>query len=417
MTEKTRQKAKQCRMFYLDGEKFKTNTWICFFRIPLKRENATKLALLAEMLKMGTKKFPSRRELEEEAEEMYGAMWDISIVKKGSEGLLLFTLEVLKHIDNEQAADFLQGLIKEPLLEDGIFPKDRLERQKEILKWRLQSLSDNKGEFARRRATELTAEDGTGICADGYIEDLDRITAEELTQFYKDVLTHARTYLFFCGEKDGKKALRMWKKSLELQGNSFWEDRNRKHSTRLPALIREQTQASQTRLILVFTEDAQEQNSALIVWNEILGGYGNALLFRKIREEMGLCYEIRSFIPPLTTMLFVEVGLQAKDAKKTAKEITRIWDDIAENGLERTEIQQAVQNLERKYKEITEDAGRMLDFAAEEALTEKDRSLSEVIEELSEIQEKDIIQEIQKLHLHTCYVLTGEEEKKDETAR
>ena len=417
MTEKTKHRAEQCRMFYLDGEKFKTNTWICFFRIPLKRENATKLALLAEMLKSGTKKFPSRRELEKEAEEMYGAFWDVAVIKKGSDGLLLFTLEVLKHIDQEQAMTFLRELMKEPFLEEGIFPKDRLERQKEIWKRHLQSLSDNKGDFARRRAMELTAEDGAGVCADGYLEDLDAITAEELTEFYKAILTHAKAYLFFCGDKDGKKALRAWKKSLGLQGKSLWEKSGWYPIAKPPALVREQTRAVQTRLVLVFTGDTEKQTPAFLAWNEILGGHGNSLLFRKIREEMGLCYEIRSFILPLTTMLFVEVGLHAKDAKKTAKEITKIWDDAAENGVEKNDLQQAVRNLERKYKETSEDVGRMLDFVAEETLTGKDRSLSEAVAEFSKIQEKDVIKEIQRLRLQLCYVLTGEEEKKDETTR
>ncbi len=405
------------RMFYLDGEKYKTNTWLCFFQVPLTRKNATKLALLSEVLKTGTKKFPSRRKLEEKAEEMYGAFWDISIVKKGEDALLSFTLEVLKHIDHEQAANFLQELIRHSLLQAGSFSEEQLKRQKEVLKRRLESLADDKAAFSRQRAAELTAENGIGICADGYIEDIDDITTEDLRNFYDELLTHSRVYLFFCGDKDGRTALQMWKKSLDLEDGVFWKEEKNTSLSRPPVWIREKTKATQARLILVFTGDGQQQRAALRVWNEILGVGGNSLLFRKIREELGLCYEIRSFVPPLTEMLFIEVGLAAKDVRKAAKEMMKIWNTTMENGIQKRDIRQAVQSLQREYEKIAENAGRMLDFAAEEALTGRNRSLAELLKEISKVREKDILQVIEKLHLQTCYVLTGEESTADETAK
>ena len=56
MRNTTAKKAEQCRMFFVDGKKFKTNALLGFFRVPLRRENATKLALLAEVLQKGTEK-------------------------------------------------------------------------------------------------------------------------------------------------------------------------------------------------------------------------------------------------------------------------------------------------------------------------------------------------------------------------
>lgn len=43
----------RCRIFWLDGKKFRTNLLVLFFDLPLKRETATKTALLAEVLRGG----------------------------------------------------------------------------------------------------------------------------------------------------------------------------------------------------------------------------------------------------------------------------------------------------------------------------------------------------------------------------
>ena len=93
----------RCRIFLLDGKKFRTNLLVLFFELPLKRETTTKTALLAEVLK--------RRNFQkaaEGAEEMYGALWDVSVVKKGDRQLLLFSLETLQAVELEEALSFLR---------------------------------------------------------------------------------------------------------------------------------------------------------------------------------------------------------------------------------------------------------------------------------------------------------------------
>lgn len=44
----------RCRIFFAEGQKFRTNLLVLFFDLPLKRETATKTALLAEVLRQGT---------------------------------------------------------------------------------------------------------------------------------------------------------------------------------------------------------------------------------------------------------------------------------------------------------------------------------------------------------------------------
>ena len=59
----------RCRIFFAEGQKFRTNLLVLFFDLPLKRETATKTALLAEVLRQGEDPTGAARQ----AELLFGA--------------------------------------------------------------------------------------------------------------------------------------------------------------------------------------------------------------------------------------------------------------------------------------------------------------------------------------------------------
>ena len=60
----------------INTNKFKTNLFATFLATPLTRENVTKNALLAAVLRRGTKKIKSQDLISKKLEEMYGASFD-----------------------------------------------------------------------------------------------------------------------------------------------------------------------------------------------------------------------------------------------------------------------------------------------------------------------------------------------------
>lgn len=405
--------AEQCRMFYLDGEKMKTNTWLCVFRVPLQRENATKLALVAEVIKEGTKEFPSNLHLNRRAEELYDAVWDVSVVKKGGDALLSFTLDVLKHIDGREALDFLRELIREPLFLSEEFTEDALDRCKRRLRHRLGAMKDDPAAYARKRCLEETAKgEGVGISADGYEEDLAGIRLENLREFYQDLLYHCRVYLLFCGDKEGRRLLKEWKEKLNLRNKGLWQTSFSRSMEERPSCFRENTAAKQARLVMAFVSEISPCKglySALQVWNEVFGGSGNSLLFGRIREEMGLCYEIRSYLYPMTGILFVEVGARGEDIPKISKEVCRIWDDMEENGIDEKKIEVAVESLRRKCASAQYDAGRLLDITVEQVLTGRERCLFQIMSDLAAVEQVDIKRVMARTRLKNCFILSDKE--------
>ena len=67
----------------IETNQFKTNLYAVFLATPLKRENVTKDALIAAVLRRGTKNIISQDKISKELEEMYGASFDCGIEKTG----------------------------------------------------------------------------------------------------------------------------------------------------------------------------------------------------------------------------------------------------------------------------------------------------------------------------------------------
>lgn len=277
----------RCRIFFAEGQKFRTNLLVLFFDLPLKRETATKTALLAEVLRQGEDPTGAARQ----AELLFGAHWDISVVKKGERQLLLFSLEALKNVETEEMLAFLRERLFAPL-QNG-FTEKTVERQKKILRQKLENQKDDKKAFARRRALEETAK-GTAlaISGDGYAEDLEEIGAEGLLAFYRELLETARVKVFFCGEKDEAllslrqnfkgKAAAEEEAAPDSKGKAeFFERRNRcgtgKASARLSGGCGKQHQRDGTAA----AESASGRRPGFVFVPEAAGG-GGALLRNQI---------------------------------------------------------------------------------------------------------------------------------------
>lgn len=371
MGNTTAKKAEQCRMFFVDGKKFKTNALLGFFRVPLRRENATKLALLAEVLQKGTEKYPSVTAVAAAAEECYGALWQVQIIKKDGEAWLSFSMEVSKHVSEKEVLDFLLQLMKHPKRTENLFPAETVERCKAILRRRLEAKGDDKIAFAAKRARELAAEgEGAGICADGYLEDLEKLTAADISSFYEEVLAHAPVCLYVCGDSDGRQMLKKWKGELSLQGKDLWEFGQTCRKQASCRKIAEKANMGQTRLVLAFDSGIHPWDRAFLslrVLCEVLGG-GNGLLFQEIREKQGLCYDISMTCDTMTGLAFVQTGVAGKDAKYTASEICRILQNVADNGIKNDDFQDAVEQIRRKISDISDSQWKIMDYVAEQEI-------------------------------------------------
>ncbi len=397
-----------CRIFFTDGRKFRTNLLVFFFDLPLQRETATKTALLAEVLRQGDNPTKAIKA----AEGLYGAIWDICVVKKGRRQLLLFSLETLKSVETEEMLAFLRERLFAPL-QNGGFAEETVERQKKILRRKLESRKDDKKAFARRRALEETAR-GTAfaLSGDGYAEDLEKIGAQELFAFYREILETAGVKVFFCGEKD--KALLSLRRDFKVIRVATEEESTLVPQEK-PRFAEEETDAAQARLLLGFPGDTENgaREAALLLLNRLLGGDPDSVLFQRLREQEGLCYDVKSYCYPLSPYLFVEAGIRAEDAKRAAREILCCLEKWKKNDISEERLARAKENLRRQYIALEDDAWGRVDFLAERVLQGKAPTAERLLRQIEKTEAAELLRAAKRLKLQTVYLLRGRERTQD----
>ncbi len=408
----------RCRIFWLDGKKFKTNLFLLFFELPLKRDTATKTALLAEVLREGCTPYPDGRRVAAAAEEMYGALWDISIVKKGERQLLVFSLETAKAVETEEALAFLKALSSEPLVDNHAFPESVVNRRKEIMARKLAALKDDKQDYARRRCLEEAAK-GTPleISADGYAEDLDEIDGKILYDYYSKIVEHAPVKIFFCGDEREKRKLTVFRKIF--QGGEPLESLGEPESParQAPVFVKEHIPMEQARLLMAFDTKAEwgkRSYAAMLVLNQLFGGDPDSLLFQNLRERDGLCYDIKSYPHPMTGLLFVQTGIKVQDAKKSATGILKELEKLGEDVVEEKKLEQVKTALLRQYHTMADQPWAMADFSVEQVLGGGQRGLDPFLRHIRNVTAEEVCRMANKTGLKAIYLLSGKEAEKSE---
>ncbi|WP_337758911.1 insulinase family protein, partial [Anaerotignum faecicola] len=173
-----------------------------------------------------------------------------------------------------------------------------------------------------------------------------------------------------------------------------------------PHFLREETDAAQARLLLGFLGDVgnSTRETALLLLNQLLGGDPDSFLFRKLREEDGLCYEIKSYRYPLSPYFFVQAGIRAEDAKRVCAELLSCFEE---------KLAHTKESLIREYTALADSPWGMVDFLAEQALQGKELTTERLLRQIERTEAADIVRAAKHFRLQTVYLLQGKERTQD----
>lgn len=403
----------RCRIYWIDGNKFKTQICTIFFQLKLNRENVTKTALLAEVLKQGCNRYPTPRDLAIQSEEMFGGWWDIQVVQKGEVQLLSFTLETVKCVDMLEVLNFLMELINNPLVDNDEFNKNVVDKQKKILENNLLAQKDNKKYYAKSRCLQETGKSTPlGIDLNGYVEDINEITPKILYNYFEDIRENMPVKIFFCGDERDKKEVanvrRKFTQTKEFPKEDCVTKSVLNEVNSKAKYINEKGDIEQSRVLISFETSAtygKKTYATLLLLAQILGGGGNSILFHRIREEKGLCYEIKAYNYPLTQYLFIETGVDPSNKKDVYLEVMEIVEKMKTDQVEPATLDEAKREIRRQYEMILDNPWAMIDFFIDEIIWGKDRDLQGFLRQIDYVTSADIMKMVKKIKLKILYTL------------
>ena len=432
MSEKIIELKEGINAHLIKNDKFKTNLICIMLTETLKRDTVTKNALIPLLLKRGCKNYQSQSEISKKLEEMYGAGFDFGIDKIGDNQAIKFYVESISNsyaLEKEdilkESIDLLLEIVFNPVMKNNEFLEEFLETEKENLRKIIESKIDNKDFYAFNRCIENMHEhDGFGLYKYGYLEDLDKITNKDISEFYHNLVNRIKIDIYVSGDFDEKNLEQILNSNEDLKklqprkenyiiNNPSTEKVQKVDNVRT---IKEEMEINQGKLVIGFNVLARGENMTNIgiVFNSILGDGANSMLFQNVREKAGLAYTARSSFNKLKYNVFVRCGIEIPNFDKAVSIIKEQFENIKAGKFSETDIQNAKNYIISGIKSIEAEQDTEIVFYIGQEISKTRFTVSEYIENIKSVTKEQIIEFAKMLQMNLIYFLTGAETPKED---
>lgn len=406
---------------FINTDKHKTDLTCVILTVPLKREYVTKNALIPFLLRRGTEKLPNQYLINKEMENMYGASFNLGIDKSGDNIILKFYIET---ISNEYALDGenilkrnienLLDIIFNPLKNNGLLNQDFLDIEKENLRKVINSKIDDKDAYAFERCiSEMYKQNGFGLYKFGYIEDIDKITIEEITEYYDWLISNAKIDIFMSGKIDEKEFTNVLLENQNIkdlnprEGYYILNRQSTESRQNVENEVFESMNVVQGKLVLGLNVDFDDENlqAIALVYNAILGDGANSMMFQNVREKAGLAYSSKSTFIKQKMNIFIRCGIQIENYEKALNLIKVQLDNIKTGEFSDEDIEVAKVYLTSSIKNIEEEQDTEIVYYIGQELSGTNRSIEEYIDRIQRVSKEDILAFAEKVSINTIYFL------------
>lgn len=371
-------------LHYTHTRRFKTARLSLFAVMPADIRRSPLSTLLFGILRRGSEGYPNLARLNRRLDELYGTTLTIRNYLHGDSHVISYTAEMLEsrflpphHGDMDLlggVTELLADMILHPLRDpDGCLRADAVEKEKQSLIDSLRSLRNDTRAYAATRLREIMCVgEPYGISIGGTVEGVAAITPREVTDHYESLMKQLRLEVFYTGRAPLDEVRTVWSRAFGGWTPAPCE----KTETALhpvpssPRCEQEDMAVSQGKLCLSWScgqsfstiRDPREL-AAYAVCNELFGVMQNSLLFRHVREELGLCYYCDSALDMTKGILWVSCGIHSdrKDEAETA--IRAQLAALREGHFTPEDVELAKLSLLNSYRQMEDSQNSMEAFA------------------------------------------------------
>ncbi|MBG9945176.1 pitrilysin family protein [Brevibacillus formosus] len=402
----------------LPTEKFKTTTIVTMIEQALSEEHVTKTALLAMVMKRASARFPETKLLRAHLDFLYGAIFDVDVMKKGERQILQIYMEVPneKYLSNEaslleQAIEFVGDMLVRPYVQDNAFSEKYLAQEKETLRKRIESLIDDKMKYANQRVTEeMCKGEPFSLLVQGRVADLPKITGQELYQYFKEVTTTNPINMFVVGDVDQQEVSEAIRKHIPLERSQAGEVQIASTAKDVSAEreVIDRLDVNQAKLnIGCRTQITYKDDDypALLLFNGILGGFPHSKLFVNVREKESLAYYAVSRLESHKGILMIMSGIDVSKYQRAVEIIKQQLDLMQQGTISDEEMSQTRATLSNQFRELLDSARGMIDFTYNGVISGRPRKIEELLAGINQATIEDIKKVASKVTIDTVYLL------------
>ena len=400
---------------------FKTVNFSIKWRAPLNEETAAQRTVLSNVLQHSNEKFPTSASYRSYLDDLFGTVLYFDTAKRGQEHTVLLNVETVNdqylshgNVLNE-VIDLIQEAIFKPNYENGVFKESIVNREKEMVIQRIQSIFDDKSRYAQKRLTEIIRPNSAAsFSANGNIEAVKAITPQSLTKTYEDMLANDVIDIYVVGD------INVEEMAEKLKAAFAFADRNA-----LPKTQEETTPAN----IEPYTKETQEMKQGKLhigystpvrfgdkdfpimqIFNGIFGGYAHSKLFMNVREKESLAYYASSSYSSQYGLLFVVSGIEPANEEKARKLIAEQLKVMQNGEITDLELAQTKAMLINQLKEALDSPRGQIEIFDQYKVLDEPFTMDTWTARWQSVSKEDVQKVAQDIKLEATYFLCGKGE-------
>ncbi len=409
-------------VYNIKSNRFKTNTINIFFQDNLNKNTVALNALFPSVLRRGTHNLPTLKDINLYLEELYGAVFDCGIGKKGERQIIHFYFEYLsdKYANAEKsnfegALEFLLDIIYRPVLKDGMFNPQYVEQEKTNLKMHIEGRTNDKVQYSMERCYELMCrEEPFGLYEYGTADQIENITAEELYKHYMERVTTLPADIFITGElaEDDMEYLKNRISSIDRGVTKGLTTGIVKKYIDKVKYFEDKMDVAQGKLSLGFRTNItpkEDDYYALMVYSGILGGGMHSKLFQNVREKAGLAYYIFAGLEKFKGLMIIGSGIEFKEKDHARALIMEQLEAIREGKISDYEFEATIKSLETGIYSLKDSQLQVVDFNFSQLVSQTHDTFEGILSKIRRVTKQDVVNVTGKIQLDTVYFLTSQD--------
>lgn len=412
---------------FINTNRFKTISIEINFTSSLKEDNISYFKYLSRLMSYSNKKYNTRKKMAIKTEELYGSTLYASSSVIGNMENFLIGIDFLNPIYTEQKEwdnnlELLFSSLMNPNVENNGFEEKMFGLIKDSLITNFKIREEYPASIAYRKFESLMFK-GSPASFDtaGKLEIIEKLTKEDLYKFYKTLFKGHAINIIVYGEINGYEDLiiKVADKYLaDVEGvpsSNFTPFINRKFNNEIID-EKEKKNVTQSSLIMGYDIkdlDKEKYDYALTLYNMILGGSSNSVLFMKVREENSFCYSVRSSLYKYSNALVITAGINKKNYKDCVSVIKDCIKDMNSRKLIEDNLEKVKKTMNTRLNNFYDSASSISDhYFINEFDHEDDVEVAR--SKYNDVTVEDILEVNKHLSLSTIYFLEGTRE--DENA-
>ena len=402
MEEQVRELFPGVRLTTLRTDRFHSGYFGIYLLRSLSAEQASRSALLMNVLRRGTRTLPDMEKLAEALDNLYGATLSPYLLQFGetvSIGFQSFFPDD-RFLGGGDCLGRMISLCGEALLDPatrgGLLREDFVKDEARNLHDRIAASVNNKRSYAVKRARQLMfAGEPYGVYPLGEAEDALRVRYQPLTKYYREVLQSSPVVLCYCGSAEHarvEEAARRAFMTLPNMGSRALPEAAESRSGGELRRETEEMEVEQGNLVICFRHRRRgpADYPALSVFNEIFGGGPASRLFLNVREKRSLCYYVGSSVDRFKGAMLVSAGIDFDRQEETEEAIFAELRRLASGDIPADELEAARRSVATNYLRGLDSPSAICSFRLGQSLLGTGGDLRQYAALAAEVRAEDV---------------------------